>query len=86
MDMKNGESSTPPSNDPAETLPRQGKMMPHQENVFPHQVWLWKSAPRVSVVFPPEIIIPRRNLSFFAENIVTFVFGILNFWDFYVCE
>ena len=29
---------TPPSNDPAETLPRQGEMMTRQENLFPRQV------------------------------------------------
>ena len=30
--------NTPPSNDPAETLPRQGKRMTRQESVFPRQV------------------------------------------------
>ena len=28
---------TPPSNDPAETLPRQGEMMTRQENLFPRR-------------------------------------------------
>ena len=31
-------TKTPPSNDPAETLPRQGGMMTRQQNLFPRQV------------------------------------------------
>ena len=31
-------SLTPPSNDPAETLPRRGSMMTRQENLFPRQI------------------------------------------------
>ena len=66
--------NTPPSNDPAETFPRRGSMMPRQENLFPRQIWLSKYSPpsigcfpRWKVLFPLKIFlqfIQVRNYHF----------------------
>ena len=54
-------NAPPPSNDPAETLPRQGKRITRQENLFPIFV-----SPSKNTQAPPQMIVqnffPRQGI------------------------